>query len=708
MVTSISLGNVITVNGKTMSVGSSSNIDVQSIVSSLVKVKQLDETKITDKIALDNKKLTAVSNYRTLLTNLQTAAGYLQNPAGISTDQTGNIFAYRSVSASASDGSTVTNYIGATTLAGATLGSYNLTIDQLAQAQTNTSVSYASESSSLATVGGAGGTPKAGTFSLNGQNITIATGDSLDAIASNINNFTATTNVRADIIKVSDTDFRLKLSSTKTGVANAYAVGGDITVFKSMFTGTGSATTAAQDSQMTLDGLTITRSTNTVSDAIQGVTFTLSQVTPPSTTLAVSVNPDPTSVASKITDFVNAYNAAKTFIAQQQERNSSGAYVSTAILQGDQILNSFVDQVTSELSAGNGSTSGVASIADLGITYNDTAATNTTPAVSNTLTLDTTTLQNALDSNFTAVQNLFEFQLTSNAPDRVSDYSRTNDISVSSFQMNVDFSQPATKQITLSYTDASNVAHTVNATYNFGAVSTASSTAISNGIFGATSESQAFSGLTDGDTFRITLNKGDGTTVNTDLVYKASPSASNEFNSLDSLATAIGNISGVTASVDTNGKLNITPAGQFDTLTFTNTTATDFKGTLGFSNTKMPTGTVSGPAGSALAGLTMIYIPKTSTDSINISITQGIGDRINNLTDTYLTPTTGLLDLKVNELNTDVTNQNTASTAEQQKITDYQTELYNQYSALDAAVSKVNSLLQLLDAQDKARTSSGG
>lgn len=713
MATSVSLGNLVTVNGKTLSVGSASNIDVKSIVDSLVAVKQLDETKITDKITANTSKLDAISQYRTMLATLQTTANFLENPSGVSND-TNNIFQYRQISASTTDGTAPGNYITASTSAGATLGTYDLQINNLAVAQSANSISFSSESTPLATTTGAGGTPKAGTFSLNGQIVTIAVGDTLENIAAEINGTTANSNVHADIIKVSDTDFRLKISATKTGVANGYVVRGDTTVFNSIFTGGVATAVAARDASITLDGnLTVTRPTNSISDVIKGVTFTLIQPTATGQSVSISVGSDTASVESKINDFVTAYNNIKTFIAKQQQRDSTGAFVKTAILGNDNILNNFVGSATSELSRAIANIpGGIQSLSDIGITFTDSAGDESTPAVSNLLQLDTSKLDTQLEGNFDGVRQLFEFQLNSDAPDRISSFSNTNDISTDAFTVHVDLSlpsssqvtPPAASQVTISYADSAGGIHTANATATFGVQKTATSIAPSNGVFGATDATTAFSsGLTDGDGISITLNRVDGTSTTSNFVYKTSPSAANEFNSLSSLSNAISNMTGVTTDVGSNGQLEITPNGQFDTLSFSNLTATDVQNVLGLVNTQMPTGTITGAAGSALAGLTMIYAPKTPTDTINVTISQGVGARISNMLDNYLKATTGLLDLDVANINTQQDKLNTQSTDEQQKISDYQTRLYNQYSELDQAVAKVNSLLQLLDAQDKAR-----
>lgn len=700
----VNLGTITTNNGRTRSTGGASGIDVEGIVKSLVGVKEAEKTKVTDKIDVNDKKLSAISEYRTLLAKVQTASDFLKNPAGVN-NSAKNIFDYRSVAASSSDGNQAGNYLGVSVSAGATLGSYTIDINKLAVAKSNSSQAYTSKNTALATVGGAGGTPKAGTFTLNGESITIAVGDTLENIVAKINGTTANSDVRADIIKVGDNDFRLKISALKTGIANAYTVGGDATVFNSMFTGGASSAVAADDSEFVIDGsLTITRSTNAISDAVEGVTFTLNQLTP-SNTVRVDVSSDSTAVQSKIEELIQTYNDVKTFIAKQQERDDDGKLVKTAILGENDVLNNFVNSVISEFSANVGGITGdINSLSDIGITLFDYAGDAENPAVDSLLQIDVSTLQSKLDSNFTDIRDLFEFQLNSTAPDRVSVFSRNNTISLNAFTIDVDFNRAAGSQVKLNYTDATGTAKSVNAVYDFADQETASSNAISATapIFGATTTGGTFTSLVNGDQFRVTLNKADGTSTNFDFVYQASPVAANEFNDMTDLAAALEAVAGIGASISSN-KLNITPDAQFDTLTFTNLTATDFKGTFGFQDTERPSGTIKGAAGGEFEGLTLVYAGAGATDSVDVTFTQGIADRVNNLLLSYVQEDTGFLDLEVNTITDDSDDLQTEADDLEEKITAYRDKLYNEYAGLESALTQINSILQLLDSQDAAR-----
>lgn len=708
MVTSINLGNIINVNGKTVSTGGASGLDVQGIVDGLVKVRQAQADKVSDSIKLNSSKITEISSYRTLLANFKTVNDFLKNPAGVNTAST-NTFEYRRVSATSSNGAAAANYLSVSASAGATLGNYEIEVDNLAVARSNISQAYTSRTGSLVTLTGAGGTPKAGTFSLGGQNITLEVGDTLETIVSKINSTTALSKVKADIIKVGDSDFRLKITATQTGVANAYAVAGDTTVFDSMFTGGLSIATGAENAELTIGGIQIIRATNTIGDAIDGVSFTLYQETDVAQKLNVGITSDPDAVASKIQEFVDAYNNIKTFIAKQQQRDADNKLLDTAILGEDDILNNFADSALSELGAAvSGLDADIKRLGDIGLTFTDYAGDAENPQVRNVLQLDTAKLQTVLDSNFDDVRKVFEFQLTSNAPDKLGIYSRDNTMGVTEFQLDVDLTRGVSDRVRAIYTDSEGNTQTINMDYDFADQASVTTKSIGDTIFGVNTAVSAFTGLADGDSFRMTVNKADGTTTDYDFVFKAVPVAANEFSNFNELRAAMDAVTDVTAAASTGGVFKITPDNQFDTLTFTNLGAPDFITALGLSDTDLPSGTLTGQDGTVLEGLTLVYVPNGSdgTDVIDVSFTQGIADRISNVLSNYLTEGTGFLDLDVASINDDTTSLKDDLADKNEDITSYRDKLYGQFSGLEAAITKINSLLLFLDAQDKARNNS--
>jgi len=92
---------------------------------------------------------------------------------------------------------------------------------------------------------------------------------------------------------------RLVLGSNTSGAAGNLTVSSSATNFTS---------TAGVDAQLTVDGVPVDSSTNTVTGAISGVTLSLGSADP-NTPVLISVQPDTTQASDAIQSFVTAYNA---------------------------------------------------------------------------------------------------------------------------------------------------------------------------------------------------------------------------------------------------------------------------------------------------------------------------------------------------------------------------------------------------------------
>lgn len=98
----------------------------------------------------------------------------------------------------------------------------------------------------------------------------------------------------------------------------------------------------AQDAALEVDGIAVTRSTNSVSGVIDGVTINLADVTEETAQLTVSV--DKTTAKSTIRDFVNAYNSLVQEIDRQTAYDAENDVASP--LMGDSTVRSIRSSVT--------------------------------------------------------------------------------------------------------------------------------------------------------------------------------------------------------------------------------------------------------------------------------------------------------------------------------------------------------------------------
>jgi flagellar hook-associated protein 2 len=357
--------------------GLGSGLDVSSIITALVNAAEAaPQADITNQTNSDDNQVAGLTALSTALTGLQSALSELTSSSTYQTFTAG----FSANSASASGVGT------ATTLPDAAPGSYAIDVTQLATAQTSVSSAYSS-----------GSVVGAGTMDITVGNTTmdlsVSASDSLETIATNINNASNNPGVTANVIAGTNGD-QLVLTSQQTGTANAFTVsaGSDsssgLTTLASQLDSPG--TGAATNAELTVDGIPVTSSTDNVSGALTGVTMSLTSTGTSTLTVAQSTTP----ISTAVNDFVTAYNNYNTDVGELASYNSSTGQA--GVLLGDPTLDAIQTQLSHVMSStvqGNS----IGSLASLGITRNSDGS----------LSLNSETLDNALSSDPSTVQNLF-------------------------------------------------------------------------------------------------------------------------------------------------------------------------------------------------------------------------------------------------------------------------------------------------------------
>jgi len=251
----------------------------------------------------------------------------------------------------------------------ASAGSYSVDVQHLAKAQSLASGAVSNpDAASL----GAGTL----TFVVGGtvKNITVdSSNNSLNSLAKTIND--ANFGVSAGVVNTGS-GYKLVLSSGKTGTDNAMTISvndsdGNNTdasglsqlAFNSNAKNL-TETVAAQDAQLTVNGISISRSTNTVDNVINGVTLNLSGTG----TSQVNVSQDTGAAADKVQAFVDKYNAIVSTV--QQLTKYDPTQQSGSVLTGDPTVTSMMSQLRQTLGqiVPGLSGSSVRSLADAGVT----------------------------------------------------------------------------------------------------------------------------------------------------------------------------------------------------------------------------------------------------------------------------------------------------------------------------------------------------
>lgn len=298
--------------------GLASGLDTKAIISALVAVERRPILALETKKTSLNKQRSLFGDLGNLLEKLQTAAKALQT--------TTDFLQMKS-------SSDKENLLTATASSSATPGVHRVKVLQLAKAQVN-SVGAADNTTNYGS-----GTVK---LTVGGVEHFVNVGGTLQDIASGIN--AQQIGVSADVIDTGGTGpdrWQLVLRSHETGEANGFSIEVDTgpATLETLINGLeAGARSAAQDARLELNGIVIRRPTNSIADAVPGVTFELKSDVEPATEITVTVSTDAEETSKKVKAFVDAYNAVVDFAAAQSVVGENGT--TKAPLFGDVTLRS--------------------------------------------------------------------------------------------------------------------------------------------------------------------------------------------------------------------------------------------------------------------------------------------------------------------------------------------------------------------------------
>lgn len=380
------------------------SLDVSSIVSQLMAAERQPLNKFTAKEAGFQAKLSAYGSVKSSVSGFQTALQGLNNASR-----------FQTLTATASD----KEVFSASATSIAVAGTYSIEVSSLAQAQ---QLVAAGQASSTAAIGSGAsttvtfdfGTISGGTltdgaysgaaFASNGKgtkSITLdSSNNSLQGIRDAIN--AAKIGVTATLINDGgDTPYRLALASDNKGVSNSMkvTVSGDAAIGSLLAhdpagTQNLSETLTAQNANLKVNGVAISKPSNSISDVVQGVTLTLNKVTTSPATLTVAR--DTSSISNAIGSFVKAYNEMASTL-----KNLSAYDAATqkgAILQGDSTVRALQTQLRGIIgSAVTGVPGDLKTLSSIGVSFQ----------LDGSLAVDQAKLGNAMSNHFDEIASLF-------------------------------------------------------------------------------------------------------------------------------------------------------------------------------------------------------------------------------------------------------------------------------------------------------------
>ncbi len=388
--------------GTIQSLGVGSGLDVKSLVDQLVSAERDPKTKKFDaQEAGYQAKISAYGNLKSALTSFQNTVSGM------------DLFSdFNRKTATSSDEAVLTGSAVST----ASSGTYDINVSQLAQAQSLASQAYSDVSSPVGTgtltirfgtTDYNSGTDTYNSFSPNADSSTLtvqidAQHNSLEGVRDAING--AGGAVHASLVN-DGSGYRLVLSSNKTGAENSLQVsvadddgnnsdtsGLSALAFDPSATNL-DQTVAAQDAQITLNGLPVSSASNTVVGAVPGASINLKSTGGPVT---LSVDADKSNAKSLVQGFVKSYNDLVTTLSSLTSYNSDTKQ--GGMLLGDPVARQLETRLRQVISSTVPGMSGsVRSFVDIGLTTQKDG----------TLSLDSKKLSDALDTNFKAVGQLF-------------------------------------------------------------------------------------------------------------------------------------------------------------------------------------------------------------------------------------------------------------------------------------------------------------
>jgi flagellar hook-associated protein 2 len=373
------------------SAGIGSGLDVDKLVTQLMTFERTPVTVLDKKEASYQAKLSSIGSLKSSLSSLQTAAKTLSTPDKFSPTK-----------ASVTDSTILAASAGST----AVTGSYDVEVVRLASAQKLIAPTGYSATSSA--VGQGTITIDFGTyvpsvdplaqpgdldFSVNpdkptAKTITIGSGNNtLAGIRDAIN--AANAGVSASIVNDGTNGYRLSLTSADSGARNAMRISvapgsdpatlgdlGNLAYDASLAGASTSKMTqnvAAGDAVIKVDNVSIVKPSNTITDAIQGVTLNLAKTTATGVSTKITLARDTTNVKTAIEGFVKAYNDTTKAMKDATAFNTTTGQA--AVLTGDSTIRSLQTQLRNVLASPvAGAPKGSAILSDAGLSFDKDGA----------------------------------------------------------------------------------------------------------------------------------------------------------------------------------------------------------------------------------------------------------------------------------------------------------------------------------------------
>jgi len=331
--------------------GLGSGLDINGIVAQLMEAERLPLAKLNQKEAETQAQISSYGSLKGGLSALQGAMTALKDAA-----------TFQATQSNSSD----TSIFTVSSDTGAEPSSYNVTVNGLAQAHKLGS----DEVASTATFGGGVGDSLTLTVDSNSFTLDLSTAMTLAEIQTAINVDTNQSGVTAGLISGDGDNQTLVLTSGATGFSDRVQLsfGGAVNSATFNFNmlnvdsdNVALSSEAELDASLTIDGVSVTRSSNSITDVISGLTLNIESAGQ----ATASISKDDASATSAVGNFVTSYNNLKTQLATLGDAGASRG-----------VLRNIESQLRGVLNGGASSLGEYSYVSQLGVTTNaETGAT---------------------------------------------------------------------------------------------------------------------------------------------------------------------------------------------------------------------------------------------------------------------------------------------------------------------------------------------
>lgn len=297
--------------------GLASGLDTDSIIKQLMAIERKPVERLQAKVTKYKNAMTVYNTLSSKFRNLKIAAASLDA-----------FWEFNVKKVATSDEKVLT----ASASYGADVQSHSIIVQQLACAESEVSQGYTSTSASVGT-----GVFKIRVGNSNWIEITLSEGqNSLQDLKNAINASGA--DVKASIINDGDPNapYRLVITGKNTGADYSIEIdtsglsGGITPVFEDG--DPGEAGQKAKNAILIVDGITVSKSTNTITDLFEGVTLNLHSTSPAAVNLKIESNIE--GLKERIKSFVSAYNELADFISSSKANSDYSTERSTLLQLG--------------------------------------------------------------------------------------------------------------------------------------------------------------------------------------------------------------------------------------------------------------------------------------------------------------------------------------------------------------------------------------